>query len=151
MATEIEILGRVTTGQIMEAMRTVMTAYATMVQHELSNDKPSPPAPGSMKFVSDRQRKFVMANIREGKITVPYVRGRGNKLRGSETLNRSYRLDLEGDTVMLKSSASYANYVVGDQQAPIHQGRWTTAREAAERIQQRGDLQYIVTKAMENL
>ena len=151
MATEIEILGRVTTGQIMEAMRTVMTAYATMVQHELSNDKPSPPAPGSMKFVSDRQRKFVMANIREGKITVPYVRGRGNKLRGSETLNRSYRLDLEGDTVMLKSSASYANYVVGDEQAPIHQGRWTTAREAAERIQQRGDLQYIVTKAMENL
>jgi hypothetical protein len=151
MATEIEILGRVTTGQIMEAMRTVMTAYATMVQHELSNDKPSPPAPGSMKFVSDRQRKFVMANIREGKITVPYVRGRGNKLRGSETLNRSYRLDLEGDTVMLKSSASYANYVVGDEQAPIHQGRWTTAREAAERIQQRGDLQYIVDKAMENL
>ena len=151
MATEIEILGRVTTGQIMEAMRTVMTAYATMVQHELSNDKPSPPAPGSMKFVSDRQRKFVMANIREGKITVPYVRGRGNKLRGSETLNRSYRLDLEGDTVMLKSSASYANYVVGDEQAPIHQGRWTTAREAAERIQQRGDLQYIVDKAMENI
>lgn len=151
MATEIEILGRVTTGQIMEAMRTVMTAYATMVQHELSNDKPSPPKPGSMKFVSDRQRRFVMANIREGKITVPYVRGRGNKLRGSETLNRSYRLDLEGDTVMLKSSASYANYVVGDEQAPIHQGRWTTAREAAERIQQRGDLQYIVDKAMENL
>ncbi len=151
MATEIEILGRVTTGQIMEAMRTVMTAYATMVQHELSNDKPPPPAPGSMKFVSDRQRRFVMANIREGSITVPYVRGRGNKLRGSETLNRSYRLDLEGDTVMLKSSASYANYVVGDEQAPIHQGRWTTAREAAERIQQRGDLQYIVTKAMENI
>ena len=151
MATEIEILGRVTTGQIMEAMRTVMTAYATMVQHELSNDKPPPPKPGSMKFVSDRQRRFVMANIRKGSITVPYVRGRGNKLRGSETLNRSYRLDLEGDTVMLKSSASYANYVVGDEQAPIHQGRWTTAREAAERIQQRGDLQYIVTKAMENL
>jgi hypothetical protein len=151
MGVEIEILARVTTGQIMEAMRTVMTAYATMVQHELNNDKPAPPKPGSMKFVSDRQRRFVMANIRKGSITVPYVRGRGNKLRGSETLNRSYRLDLEGDTVMLKSSASYANYVVGDEQAPIHQGRWTTAREAAERIQQRGDLQYIVTKAMENL
>jgi len=104
-----------------------------------------------MKFVSDRQRRFVMANIREGKITVPYVRGRGNKLRGSYTLNRSYRLDLEGDTVMLKSSASYANYVVGDEQAQIHQGRWTTAREAAERIHQRGDLQYIVTKVMENI
>jgi hypothetical protein len=89
-----------------------------------------------------------MAAIRQGKITVPYVRGRGNKLHGSETLNRSYRLDLEGDVVSLVSAASYASYVVGDQQAPIHQGRWTTARDAAERVKARGDLQHIVSTVM---
>lgn len=146
MPTEIEVLGRVTTGAILEACRAVTLAYAQSVQGILLTDKPPPPAPGSMKFVSDRQRRFVMANIREGKITVPYVRGRGNKLRGSQSLSQSYRTNLDGDEAVLTSSASYANYVVGDQQAPIHQGRWTTARQAAEQMKQSGDLQYIVDK-----
>lgn len=151
MPIEVKILARITTAQIIDACRTVTTAYATMVQHELNNDKPRPPARGSMVYKSERQRRFVMANIKQGKITVPYVRGRGNKLHGSETLNRSYRLDLEGDYARLVSAASYAPYVVGDQQAPIHQGRWTTARQAAERIHQRGDLAYIVKKAFEGV
>lgn len=151
MPTEIEILGRIGTAQIIEAMRTVTTAYAEVVRDRMAEDRPRPPAPGSMVYKSERQRRFVMANIRDGKITVPYVRGRGNKLRGSETLNRSYRLDLDGDTVVMTSSASYAPYVVGDQQAPIHQGRWTTARQAADDVKQRGDLQYIVEKVMEGL
>jgi len=146
MATEIEVLGRVTTGAILEACRTVTLAYAQSVQGILLTDKPPPPAPGSMQFVSARQRKFVMANIRKGSITVPYVRGRGNKLRGSQSLSQSYRTNLAGDEAVLTSSASYANYVVGDQQAPIHQGRWTTARQAAEQMKQSGDLQYIVDK-----
>jgi len=151
MPTEIEILGRIGTAQIIEAMRTVTTAYAEVVRDRMAEDRPRPPAPGSMVYKSERQRRFVMANIKEGKITVPYVRGRGNKMRGSETLNRSYRLDLDGDTVVMTSSASYAPYVVGDQQAQIHQGRWTTARQAADDVRQRGDLQYIVTKVMENI
>lgn len=146
MATEIEVLGRVTTSAILEACRTVTLAYAQSVQGILLTDKPPPPAPGSMQFVSERQRKFVMANIRKGSITVPYVRGRGNKLRGSQSLSQSYRTNLDGDEAVLTSSASYANYVVGDQQAPIHQGRWTTARQAAEQMKQSGDLQYIVDK-----
>lgn len=151
MPTEIEILGRISTAMIGEAMRTVTTAYAEVVRDRMAEDRPRPPAPGSMVYKSERQRRFVMANIKEGKITVPYVRGRGSKMRGSETLNRSYRLDLDGDTVVMTSSASYAPYVVGDQQAPIHQGRWTTARQAADDVKQRGDLQYIVAKVMEAL
>ena len=151
MATEVEILGRITTAMIGEAMRTVGLAYAEVVRDRMAEDRPRPPAEGTMKFKTERQRRFVMANIKSGKITVPYVRGRGNKLRGSETLNRSYRVDLQGDTVVLTSSASYAPYVVGDQQASIHQGRWTTARQAADEVKQRGDLQHIVTTVMENL
>lgn len=151
MPTDVEILGRITTAQITEAMRAVGLAYAEVVRDRMAEDRPPPPAPGSQVYKSERQRRFVMANIRSGKITVPYVRGRGNKLRGSETLNRSYRVDLQGDTVVLTSSASYAPYVVGDEQAPIHQGRWTTAMQAADDVRQRGDLQYIVEKVMEAL
>jgi len=151
MPTDVEILGRITTAQITEAMRTVGLAYAEVVRDRMAEDRPPPPAPGSQVYKSERQRRFVMANIRNGKITVPYVRGRGNKLRGSETLNRSYRVDLQGDTVVLTSSASYARYVVGDEQVPIHQGRWTTAMQAADDVRQRGDLQYIVEKVMEAL
>lgn len=151
MPTDVEILGRITTAQITEAMRAVGLAYAEVVRDRMAEDRPPPPAPESQVYKSERQRRFVMASIRSGKITVPYVRGRGNKLRGSETLNRSYRVDLQGDTVVLTSSASYAPYVVGDEQAPIHQGRWTTAMQAADDVRQRGDLQYIVEKVMEAL
>lgn len=151
MPTDVEILGRITTAQITEAMRAIGLAYAEVVRDRMAEDRPPPPAPGSQVYKSERQRRFVMASIRSGKITVPYVRGRGNKLRGSETLNRSYRVDLQGDTVVLTSSASYAPYVVGDEQAPIHQGRWTTAVQAADDVRQRGDLQYIVEKVMEAL
>jgi hypothetical protein len=151
MPTEIEILGRITTAMIGEAVRTVTLGYAQEVAGILLTDKPEPPKPGSMVFTSERQRRFVMANIRNGNITVPYVRGRGNKLRGSQSLSQSYRTQLDGDTATLTSSASYAPYVVGDQQAPIHQGRWTTARQAADRIKQDGTLQTILTKTMEGL
>lgn len=151
MPTEVEILGRVTTGMILEATRRVTLQYAQSVQGILLTDKPEPPAPGSMTFKTDKQRRFVMASIREGRIKVPYVRGRGNTLQGSQSLSQSYRVRLDDDEAVLTSAASYAPYVVGDQQAQIHQGRWTTATQAADRIKQSGELQYIVTKVMENL
>ena len=151
MPTEIEILGRISTAMIGEAMRDVTLLYAQHVREELANDRPERPKPGSQVYKSERQRRFVMANIKEGKIKVPYVRGRGNGLRGSETMNRKYRVDLDGDTVILTNAAPYAPYVVGDQQAPIHQGRWKTALQAANVIKERGELQKIVNTVMENL
>lgn len=151
MPTEVEIIGRITTEMITDAVRTVTLAYAQSVQGILLDDTPRPPAPGSQVYKSERQRRFVMANIAKGKITVPYVRGRGNGLRGSQNLNQSYRVDLDGDNAVLYSAASYAQYVVGDEQAPIHQGRWTTAKQAAERLKADGTLQVIVTKVMEAL
>ena len=151
MPTDIEILGRITTAMIGEAMRTVTLGYAQEVAGILSDDKPPPPKEGAMKFKTERQRRFVMANIAKGNIVVPYVRGRHNGLRGSQSLSQSYRVNLDGDTAVVTSAASYAPYVVGDQQAPIHQGRWTTAMQAAERIKKDGTLQDILTKTMEAL
>lgn len=144
MATEVEILGRITTAQIIDAMRTTTLLMAETVRDIIAEDRPPPPAPGSMKYKSEKQRRFVQAAIKKGAIVVPYVRGRGSKLRGSETQNRSYRVDLEGDYVVLSSSASYAPYLVGDEQAAIHQRRWTTARQASDRIESNGKLQSIV-------
>jgi len=122
-----------------------------LVQGQLNEDKPPPPGAGSMKFKSEKQRRFVMANIRRGAITVPYVRGKGSSLKGSEALNRSYRVDLQGDEATLSSGASYAPYVVGDQQADIHKGRWNTAANAVQTIQSNGSLDALVAKAMEAL
>ena len=110
----VEILGRIGEAQIGEMIRTVTLGYAVLVQGQLNEDKPPPPGPGSMKFKSEKQRRFVMANISRGNITVPYKRGTGSTLKGSEALNRSYRVDLQGDEVVLASAASYAPYVVGD-------------------------------------
>jgi hypothetical protein len=76
----VEILGRIGEAQIGEVIRSVTLGYAVLVQGQLNEDKPPPPAAGSMKFKSEKQRRFVMANIRRGAITVPYVRGKGSSL-----------------------------------------------------------------------
>lgn len=151
MPTEVEIVGRITTEMITDAMRSVTLGYAQSVAQILLDDKPRRPERGAMVYKSERQRRFVMANIAKGNITVPYVRGRGSKLKGSLQLSQSYRVNLEGDVAQITSTATYVNYVVGDEQAAIHQGRWTTSRQAAERIKADGTLQTIVTKVMEAL
>ena len=147
--TDVEIINRISTAAILDACRAVTLGYAVLVQGKLNEDKPPPPRRGAMKWKSERQRRFVMANWNNGrgKLRIPYVRGSGNGLRGSQTLNRSYRVDLDGDTAVLMSAASYAPYVVGDQQAEIHQGRWMTARDAATEVHQSGDLQTIADQA----
>jgi hypothetical protein len=144
--TEVEIINRITTAGILDACRATTLAYAILVQARLNEDKPPPPKRGSMKWKSEKQRRFVMMMYAQGKLRIPYLRGTGNGLNGSETLNRSYRVDLDGDTAVLMSAAPYAPYVVGDQQAEIHKGRWKTARDAAALVKQSGDLQYIADK-----
>ena len=147
----VEILGRIGEAQIGEFIRTVTLGYAVSIIDEINSSKPSPPAQGSMKFKSAKQRRFVMANISNGNIRVPYVRGTGSGLNGSQALNRSYIVDLSGDEALLKSSASYAPYVVGDQQADIHKNRWITTAQATNTVQSNGTLDTLVAKAMEAL
>jgi hypothetical protein len=141
--TDVEIINRISTAAILEACRTVTLGYAVLVQARLNEDKPPPPRRGSMQWKSEKQRRFVMMMWKRGQLRIPYLRGTGNGLNGSETLNRSYRVDLDGDSAVLMSSASYAPYVVGDQQAEIHKNRWKTARDAAAEVHQSGDLQTI--------
>lgn len=147
----VEIAGRIGEAMIGEAIRTITLAYAVSVADKINENKPPPPAPGAMQFVSDKQRRFVMANIREGKIKVPYVRGSTSNLNGSQALNRSYVVDLYGDEAVLSSGASYAPYVVGDKQARIHQGRWKTVTQSANDVHAEGTLDLIVQRALEAL
>jgi hypothetical protein len=151
MDVNIKVLADVSFGKYQDMVRAVLLAYGQAVSQELREDKPRPPAQGSMRYKSERQRRFVMAMISQKKIKVPYVRGTGSGLTGSQTLNRSFRVDLEGDSAVLYSAASYAPYVIGDQQAEIHQGRWKTALDAADIVAQRGDLDKIVSMALADL
>jgi hypothetical protein len=145
--TEVDIINRITTAGILDVCRATTLAYAILVQARLNEDKPPPPRRGSMQWKSEKQRRFVMMMWKRGQLRIPYLRGTGNGLNGSETLNRSYRVDLDGDSAVLMSSAPYAPYVVGDQQAEIHKNRWKTARDAAAIVRQRGDLQTIADQA----
>jgi hypothetical protein len=90
-----------------------------------------------------------MASIRKGIITVPYVRGRGNGK--SQKLNRSY-LVLRGTIAesQVVSTASYAQYVIGSKQAPIHQGRWLTTDEIARRMEDSGKIKSVVDQAVKD-
>lgn len=147
MKITVEQVAEISVAAFADMQRAVLLALGQLVQHELMNLKPAPPAEGSMKFKTDKQRKYVMAMISQKRITVPYIRGS----KGGKTLNRSFRVDLEGDVAKLYSSAMYAPYVVGDQQAQIHQGRWTTAEQAYNTIESRGDIERVVESALSKL
>ena len=134
--------------QLQEAVLPVVAGLAVV---ELIKNDPPPPARGSAPgFVSDRQRKFVMAGKRNGSIQIPYVRGRG--AGKSQKLNRSY-LVLRGTIAesQVVSTASYAQYVVGNKQAPIHQGRWLTTDDIAKRMEDSGQIKTVVEQAVNQI
>lgn len=134
--------------QLQEAVLPVVAGLAVV---ELIKNDPPPPARGSAPgFVSDRQRKFVMAGYRKGTIQIPYVRGRG--AGKSQKLNRSY-LVLRGTIAesQVVSTASYAQYVVGNKQAPIHQGRWLTTDDIAKRMEDSGQIKTVVEQAVNQI
>lgn len=149
ISIDIKNLATDLTGRVADVVTTVSLAYAKEVEGRLLKATPPPPKRGAQVYVSEKQRRFVMAMIGQGKIKVPYVRGRGSGLKGSETLNRSYRVDKEGLDAVLYSAASYAPYVVGDQQAPIHQKRWPTAMQVAADIGRDGTLDIITRYAIQ--
>lgn len=134
--------------QLQESVLPVVAGLA--VTELISNDPPPPARGASGGFVSDRQRKFVMAGKRNGTIQIPYVRGRG--AGKSQKLNRSY-LVLRGTIAesQVVSTASYAQYVVGNKQAPIHQGRWLTTDEIAKRMKDSGQIKTVVEQAVNQI
>lgn len=83
---------------------------------------------GAMVFVSDKQRRFFFAALREGKLQVPY--------RRTGTLGRKWtsKVTFTDDDVMgfVGNSAPYAPLVQGfDTQAHIHTGNWQTEQDVA--------------------
>ncbi len=77
------------------------------------------------KWQSERQRRYVMAAIRSGRIKVPYVRT-GN-------LANRWKVIKTPTGAILTNSAGYAAYVVGDalgmqQHRLFHRKRWYVAR-----------------------
>ena len=137
--------------KVRQLQENVLPVVAGLAVTELIKNDPPPPARGSAPgFVSDRQRKFVMAGYRKGTIQIPYVRGRG--AGKSQKLNRSY-LVLRGTIAESQavSTASYAQYVVGNKQAPIHQGRWLTTDDIAKRMQDSGQIKTVVEQAVNEI
>ncbi len=108
-----------------------LVAVATQVQHELMNQKPPPPRRGAMQFLSERQRRFVMASIKNGDITVPYKRGISKQ---SQRMNRSFKIMRTPRSVMITNTATYWQYVIGSRQARIHKGRWKTVDMAVSKV-----------------
>ena len=137
--------------KVRQLQENVLPVVAGLAVTELIKNDPPPPARGSAPgFVSDRQRKFVMAGKRNGTIQIPYVRGRG--AGKSQKLNRSY-LVLRGTIAesQVVSTASYAQYVVGNKQAPIHQGRWLTTDDIAKRMEESGQIKTVVEQAVNEI
>lgn len=123
-----------------------MVGIATAVQHEITSNKPPPPPKrGQMQWKSERQRRFVMAGIRNGTIDSPYRRGISP---GSQRMNRSYKIIRAPQTITLTNTASYMQYVIGNKQARIHQQRWLTGDIATKRVIQSGIIARIVAKAI---
>jgi hypothetical protein len=147
MNVNIKVLADISLEKYQKLTEVAMTGFATEVMAALKLDRPRPPTPGSMRFVSEKQRRFVMAMIKQGRIQVPYVRA-STKSFGSANLQASYRINKTGADVQLVSDAPYANYVIGDQQAQIHQGRWKTSRQAVEEVITTGTLDKIVAMAI---
>ena len=137
--------------KVRQLQENVLPVVAGLAVTELIKNDPPPPARGSAPgFVSDRQRKFVMAGKRNGTIQIPYVRGRG--AGKSQKLNRSY-LVLRGTIAesQVVGTASYAQYVVGNKQAPIHQGRWLTTDDIAKRMEESGQIKTVVEQAVNEI
>lgn len=85
------------------------------------------PNPGV--FVSERQRRYVMAAIRDGRITVPYKR--------TGKLGQSWTWKIErhsnGLTGKVGTNLDYAPWVQAHgRQASIHRGNWRTDLMALE-------------------
>jgi hypothetical protein len=148
---EVEVIANISLGAYREAVRQITLAYAKSVEGEIQIQKPPPPKKGAQVYKSEKQRRFVMAMISQGKIKVPYVRGRGSTLAASQSLSQSYRVNLDGDTAVITSDATYAPYVIGDQQAEIHKKRWLTAAQAAKAVADRGELDTIVQRTLERI
>ena len=87
-----------------------------------------PPASGKkMQWVSDRQRRFVMASIAQGSIQVPYHR--------SGRTGSSYAKQDISDGITVVSGLPSAEYTRGPDQAAYFRGVWDTHEDIAAALE----------------
>ena len=122
-------------GRLNRAMRAAMDDSTALLLRDMATypaRQSRKPNPG--QFVSERQRRFVMASIRDGRIKMPYKR--------TNTLKRSWqrRIIGEGNGIVgeVLSSGNMAPYnrllQDRDNQAGMHQPNWTnTVQTVMER------------------
>src|SRR5258707_14303118 len=110
-----------------DMQRDLVEAIATQaVQPELAKE-PFRTTQKKMQFVSAKQRAFVMASIRSGAITVPYVR------TGKIGLSEKHATTNGMDVVV---PAEYSDLVrTKGKQAKFHQGLWDTTEDIAQKIE----------------
>jgi hypothetical protein len=109
-------------------LRGAMVQATALVQERLNVYPPASHKP--MIWASEKQRRFVMAAIREGRIEVPY--------RRTMTLGRRWTTAVSGSgddlTGTVGNNTSYGPYVMGRaDQAAYHAGTWPVAEDVAER------------------
>jgi len=83
-----------------------------------------------MVWQSDKQRRYVMAAIRDGRIKVPY--------RRTGNLANRWKVVRTTEGVIITNSADYSVYVVGDavgfgQNKHFHRGRWWKGRSVVDK------------------
>jgi hypothetical protein len=75
-----------------------------------------------MEWVSEKQRRYVMAAIRDGRIQVPRAR--------TYNLQSSWTKSISGYTATIQAGASYAHWVQGEDQARMMSKiGWQTTKE----------------------
>lgn len=133
-----------------EMTTTVLTVLGSLTISEIVNNIPPPPAKGKMRYKSEKQRRFVMMMLSKGLITVPYKRD--GRSPGSERLTKSMVVLKEVvGSVAVVSSASYAQYVIGEKQAEIHKGRWITGEQAGQKLINNGTVDRIINDVISNM
>lgn len=125
--------------------RTVATAVAAEVQDRIAV---YPPAPGRPQpFVSDKQRRFFFAALRDGRISVPYRRGGDPR---SETLGRKWEIIPQPNGALLKNASSYSDLVHGTtKQTRYHRDSgWRTEKTAVTLVEQDGSVARIAEQVV---
>jgi hypothetical protein len=113
-------------GGLSGVLRQPMAASLETLRSYMADNYP-PPYTGGAHFVSERQRRYVMAAIRRGTIKVPYQR--------TGKLGQSWVYEITPSGNGLRGTVGpgidYARWVQSSEsQAMIHRGRWRTDLDA---------------------
>ena len=111
------------------------------ILEEMHDSIPPYPTPSrkKMKFTSEKQRRYVMWLISQGK--VPYKRRLSAGLGGSFTRGHPQgiwyqkKLGVANYEAAVGTKKEYAEYVIGERQAEYHRGTWWQVKDWKKRAQ----------------